>query len=365
MGCSNQGPDEETADIRRELVELGRQQQEVRAKLRDLTDDLRTRSLVDPSVESESLYMSALELLGINGLTHPDITTITRLHRLKEIPHADSFWQSIVMRRRKKQLATVPEKFFGVNKDYDERFARGVGLRTPKTIYRGPLSKVPRNVSPAVLKPAVSSDSRGAFYLLEDGLFSIGKSRRLTDWSDLERLARTELGSEFSLGQEWLLQELVTMNGCPAPDIKFYMFYGSIGVILDARRYPTWKYRYFDGEWNPIESRRDLPGAAIALSDSVPERERYASRLEVVRSVPLQIPVPFMRIDFLNGTDELVFCEMSAAPGMSHDLLPAEDRRLGRLYHEAEVRLVNDLRRGKTFSRFCSFCDDLSAGRGN
>lgn len=247
----------------------------------------------------------------------------------------------------------MPEKRLGLQKIQDQRFARSAGIPTVETLFRGELGDVPRDKFPAVLKPVVSSGSKGAFYIFEDHAFSIAGTRRLNSWQELQHVARQEMGQTAFDGAEWELQVLVTWQGQPAPDLKFYSFYGEIGAVLEVARHPRQQYAYFDGDLNPIDFRSDResgfdPGAMTSISQGgLSER-----KLETARKLSLEIPVPFMRIDFLNSEDSLVFCEFSAAPGMSHALLREHDMRLGRMYHEAEIRLTNDFLRGKAFDVF-------------
>lgn len=325
---------------------LSARRSDASAELKGLVRELRESSLESARDD----FLEALSLLNVDELTHDDVTAVTRRYGLQSIPHADSFWRSIVGRRRKKQLGKVPETYLGIRKDHDEEFAESVGVRTATTVYRGAFPESPGADSDLVLKPVRSSDAIGAYYILGDRLFSIEESVELDDWATLKAHAhRTACKSADGAG-EWELQDLVLLNERPAPDLKFYCFYGEIGVVLEVSRYPEWRYAYFDGSLSPIDLRNESRPAFKSLSDtSVYGNGLSEENLEIVRSLSLEIPVPFMRLDFLNSDDGLVFCEFSSAPGASHDLTRIEDERLGTMYHSAEVRLVSDLLGGKKF----------------
>lgn len=349
----------ELVEVRRRLKRLGKSQTKVSVELRELADELRSRCEEGETGNTADLYLAALELLGIDGLVHPDITVMTRTLGLTTLPHADSFWRSIVTRRRKKQLGTLPEKYLGLNKEDDERFAQSLGVRTVETLYRGPLGEVPQNVTPAVLKPVVSSDSYGAFYLFDDRMYSIANSHSVPSWERLTEEINRDLSKTLLKNDLWELQTMETLNGEPAPDVKFYSFYGEIGTILEVSRHPQQRYAYYDGDLNRIDFREDFrPQFDDEAEISIAASDFDEARLETARKLSRQIPVPFMRIDFLNTDDGLVFCEFSSAPGMSHALVYAEDRRLGRMYFEAEVRLTQDLLDGKRFDAYEQHADN-------
>lgn len=345
--------------LRDRVAELGGRSMQVRNDLKSLVNTLRVTSIRSGDSAALDLYLEALNLISVDDLTHQDLVAVARHHRLKMIPHSDSFWRSIVVRRRKKQLGRVPEKHLGLNKQRDERFANLAGVSTVDTLFRGKLSDVPRNQFPTVLKPVVSSGSRGAFYIFEDGMFSIAGTKSVESWAELIAVARNEVGDPES--REWELQRLVTWQGEPAPDLKFYCFYGEIGAVLEVSRHPGLHYAYFDGDLAPIAFRSDIkPSFDDISTTSVLMGGLSDAKLDIVRKYSGEIPVPFMRIDFLNGDENLVFCEFSSAPGLSHSLNPVHDARLGEMYHRAEMRLSDDLLAGKRFDAFMEY----SARRG-
>ncbi|WP_087004355.1 ATP-grasp fold amidoligase family protein [Brevibacterium yomogidense] len=340
--------------LRDRVGELRERSSQISDELRLLVDSLRVKSMRSDDPEALALYLEALDLTGVDDLTHQDLVAVARHHRLKMIPHSDSFWRSIVVRRRKKQLGRVPEKRLGLNKQKDERFATLTGVSTVDTLFRGKFSDIPRDNFPSVLKPVISSGSRGAFYIFEDGIFSIAGTRPVESWSELEAVARREVGDPEST--EWELQRLVTWQGRPAPDLKFYCFYGEIGTVLEVTRHPSLHYAYFDGGLKPIAFRSDVkPKFDDLSSTSVLTGGLDEAKLDIVRRYSAEIPVPFMRIDFLNSDRDLVFCEFSSAPGLSHSLHPEHDARLGEMYHRAEMRLTDDLLAGKRFDAFMKY----------
>ena len=132
----------ESVETRRSLKRLRKSQVKFSKELRELADELRIRCESGESGETVDLYLDALEhLLGIDGLVHPDITVLTRVLGMTTLPHADSFWHSIVNRRRKKQLGVLPEKRLGLNKEDDERFAHSLGSKNGRDLVPWPIRR--------------------------------------------------------------------------------------------------------------------------------------------------------------------------------------------------------------------------------
>ncbi len=68
--------------------------------------------------------------------------------------------------------------------------------------------------------------------------------------------------------------------------------------------------------------------------------------------ISLEIPAPFIRIDFIRRAAGLYFCEFTPRPGSVGAFNRKYDHLLGVKFHEAEARLYNDLMSGKEFIVF-------------
>jgi hypothetical protein len=78
---------------------------------------------------------------------------------------------------------------------------------------------------------------------------------------------------------------------------------------------------------------------------------------EIAAKISLEIPLPFMRIDFLRSADgNLIFCEFTPRPGDFEKLNAGTDARLGREYSAAFARLYDDVLNGKSFKLFSQLC---------
>jgi hypothetical protein len=325
-----------------------------------LSEELRKRSHLS-DVDAE-LYDLALSAKSIDELTHLDLVTIARQRRAPLV-QADSFFRSIVVRRRKRQLGPIPEKHIGISKVKDQLFAESVGMRTPRVLYSGTFEGIPGHVrTNTMLKPQVSSGSKGAFYVFDaSNIYSIQYKKALGSWDELSQSVRKQFGEDALNEREWLVQELILEVGDrPARDMKFYAFYGQIGLIQEVDRYGAMQYEFFNEDFTVAVCGRDHEPRFTDPADTVTDKGGLSdAKLETVRRASLEIPAPFMRLDFLNGVTELVFTECSGAPGMSNSLNNEYDELLGRYYHEAEVRLENDLLDGKRFDGYRRFISRL------
>lgn len=340
------------------LMASSEKREEAIKEFRLLLEHLRRRAA--QSDTDGALYLKAVEMVSTEELTHLDLVTVGRTLRAP-ISTADSFFASIAARRRKKQLGQVPERHLGISKEFDQLFAELLAVRQPRTEYTGTLDQVPDGVRQGTfLKPIKSSGSKGAFYLYDhDQIRSVQHATTLPSWSEMVSAIDQQLGAAYLTDEQWQVQELVyEADTTPARDLKFYAFYGEIGLVQEVSRHEKPQYEFFDADGTVARCGRAHEPRFADPSQTITDKGGVsAERLETVRHLSREIPAPFMRIDYLNGVDELVFLEMSSAPGMAHTLSDQYDRKLGAMYHEAEIRLSNDLIDGKRFEGFQRFVE--------
>lgn len=76
--------------------------------------------------------------------------------------------------------------------------------------------------------------------------------------------------------------------------------------------------------------------------------------MALAEQISLQIPSPFMRLDFLQCHDGLVLGEFTCRPGQFDEFNPSYDRLLGEKYAKARSRLFMDMLNSKGFDAFRS-----------
>lgn len=190
---------------------------------------------------------------------------------------------------------------------------------------------------PRVLKPAAGSNNRG-FLALEpigrDRWRDIVHDRELTFDGVREELARALVTHQ--LRDDWVTEELLrSPNGGIADDVKLLTFGGTIGASFIRTNAPK-LFRWFDRDWNPIESGLALHtvGRDIQPPPDAAAFTRLAADLSRI------LPIPFVRVDLLSTDRGPVVGELTPFPGWAHDLSPALDEELGRLYEQAETALL-------------------------
>lgn len=244
-------------------------------------------------------------------------------------------------------------------KEKVREFSRLVGVRTPETYYRGPLSGMP-SVLPEefVLKPDFASTSIGIHLLrnLGEGQFlNLVSDEEVSRESLIEKSA--EIASRYygeeSANAVFILEELLKGHDgtIPPADVRCYSFQGEVGLILveDHIAGPA-HAMYFDGDFLPFSDLEDRYGVAPGAEQMefiVPAVTPANAReiLSVARRVSAAVPSAFVRVDLYDTPKGVYLGELTFFPGtfyyknrkLMHDL---ESERLGRIWDAAAERLT-------------------------
>jgi hypothetical protein len=338
-------------DQLRALERFAKERADATGRYRKLVEHLRLRSL-SMDVEDREIYTTALAHIPVDELTHFDVTTLAGTHR-EPIRHAESFFRKIVERRRKKQLGLVPEKYIGLDKVRDQVLADMFGLTMPEVYHTGTLLDIPGDLRTNILaKPTNSRDSRGAYCIFTPAdIFSIEHSRSLRSWDEMLDDVAAGLGPDAANQAVWQVQQLILeAEGQAARDFKFHTFYGEIGLILESKRHPTKQYAYFDEDGTLADvGRTHYPRFGDDDKTVFDKGGVTEEMLDRIRWLSRQLPVPYMRMDFVYTPEALFFVEFCSAPGSSHTWSDERDRSFGERYLRAELRLIQDLLAGKPF----------------
>ncbi|HEY4599684.1 MAG TPA: ATP-grasp fold amidoligase family protein [Cerasibacillus sp.] len=267
--------------------------------------------------------------------------------------HVSSFRGSLNRRMREKQLAHEPlPEWLLDDKQKAYTFVEQLGIRTPwvaDTTYK--LEDLPTREG-VVIKPADGAGSRGVYLVktIHD-IVDLKRSKQLTSWDELLESMQKDLHINWVDQDEWLMEELILEDPettIPARDVKFYTFYGKVGIILEIQRYPEAKYCWWTETGQRIHvgkyTEQVFKGKGVTPEEMV-----------MVEELSKQIPAPFVRIDFLRSHNGLVFGEFTPKPGNYDEFNKEIDQLLGDYYIDAENRLTNDLLVGKRFEGFKAF----------
>jgi len=264
------------------------------------------------------------------------------------LKHISSYRSSMNTRMRQNQLQETPlPEWVLDDKQKAYQFVEQLGIRIPwvsKQTYR--LGALPFKES-VVIKPADGAGSRGV-YLVNDknNIVDLKRKEQLESWDQLLERMRKDLVTKWVEQDEWIIEELLLEEpDTHARDVKFYCFYGQVGVILEITRYPEPKYCW----WTPSGERVRVGKYDEDIFEGL---GATSEEISMVEDLSKEIPAPFIRIDFLRTQDGLVFGEFTPKPGNYDEFDEETDERLGDYFLQAENHLINDLMAGKEFQAF-------------
>lgn len=279
----------------------------------------------------------------VSELLLPSEISETLARRLEEsrIYIPASFRGELVRRTIKKQCFQLPEWWLN-DKAVGSSFALARGLNLPRIVQdRSPMKNI-EFVPGTVIKRLSGSGGAGVYLYLQDSrIINMKTLERMgsvgdlvTDMSSYSRSSRDDL---------WRVEELISGRcGELAHDLKFYCFYGVVGLVLEVRRLPGLAYCWWM-DAGSVAAVGKYDRQAFKGHGPTGEDMATASQLSSL------IPAPFLRIDFLAGAEKLYFGEFTPRPGKFHQFNGPTDRKLGDLFIEAEARLERDLIRGHPF----------------
>ncbi|KGX87249.1 ATP-grasp fold amidoligase family protein [Pontibacillus litoralis] len=260
-----------------------------------------------------------------------------------------SYRASLNMRMRQYQwMGSLPEWSLD-DKQEAYAFMDQLDIRRPWTSEHSfPLSDMPQHTQVAI-KPVDGAGSRGVYLVrANDDIIDLKRANSIKSWNDLKTAMQEDLDSGWVEKDEWFMEELIFENKLEkqaASDVKFYCFYGKVGVILEIKRYPELAYCWWTADGQRIHTGKYED--ELFKGQGVSKQE-----LQLAANLSLEIPAPFIRIDFLRSEDGLVFGEFTPKPGNYDGFDQQTDQWLGDLFLEAEGRLSQDLLNGKSFEAF-------------
>lgn len=265
---------------------------------------------------------------------------------------ASSFRGSLTMRMREKQLSdTLPEwQLDDKRLAYD--FVEKIGIIKPSIDdAHYTIETIPQREG-IVIKPSDGAGSRGVYLVHQmDDIFDVKKSIKLTSWDKLMDSMQQDIESNAVEKDDWIIEQLMYENKAektPARDVKFYCFYGKVGIILEIVRDPEVRQCWWTANGKRVSTGKY--DESLFHGIGVTEEE-----LHMAQTISEKIPAPFIRIDFLRSEDGLVFGEFTPKPGNYDEFDEATDKWLGDYFLEAQGRLSDDLLNGKDFTEYKDF----------
>ena len=267
-----------------------------------------------------------------------------------EVRAASSFSRAIWTLTRKNKIGCYNWEITLQDKLLEGRLAKCLGASLPNRY--GPftideaLEAVHEAKRPVVIKPSAGGGSRGVFLVhSKDRVYALQREEWLQDGNELG--AKMASVKRFGKGP-WLVEEFIPKQDdalTPAPDLKFYCFYGRVGLVLEVERYPRIRYCW-----------RNRAGEAVITGQYNDKlfnsRPVTSEQIEFVETMSAKLPATFMRLDFLKSGSGLYFGEFTPKPGDYNSFNDEYNFKLGDMYLDADVRLKNDLLMGKQFPEF-------------
>lgn len=354
--------------------------QAIQQKLRDMKDEGRLLEYIDTFINDKKdlqtnyrealiyaarLYMQA-ETTDKHVLYEKILTSLT----IEEIPEfivreglieesmpiqqAASFRGSLSMRMRKTQLqGSLPEWPLD-DKQHAYSFVNHLNIATPTVehaVYS--LETIPY-MNEIVIKPADGAGARGVYLVhTEEDIYDVKNTKGLSSWSQLLENMQKDLYTGAVSEDKWIVEPLVYENRAekiPARDMKFYCFYGKVGIILEIVRDPEIRQCWWSVDGDRLKTGKYEESLFHGLG--VTEEQ-----IQVAEQLSSEIPVPFIRIDFLLGEEGLVFGEFTPKPGNYDEFNQETDQFLGDYFLDAEARLVDDLLQGKQFLAYKEYVE--------
>ncbi len=267
--------------------------------------------------------------------------------RKRDINLQASFASAVFLRTNYSFGLELPEMKLN-EKPAGKKFAVALGLCTPETFLEDiPFSKV-ELIAGSVIKPVDEYSVRGVFVVKSEyDILELATGRSFNGREQLDAHIAALLKNGFFRKDKWMVEQLIAGKDGGIPlDVKFNVFYGKVGWIEVIDRYPDEKFHIIDGSGNRILSEVNK-SAEQFVSEGVTKEE-----MALAEQVSLQIPAPYIRIDFLRAPDGLCFCEFTPRTGALGFHNRKRDHKYGKMFHDAEARLAADLIAGKPFNVF-------------
>ncbi|OEH55945.1 teichuronopeptide biosynthesis [Oceanobacillus sp. E9] len=257
-----------------------------------------------------------------------------------------SYRASLTNRMRQYQIiGELPEMLLD-DKKTAYRFMESQQVRIPWSSSESYTYKQIPQQANMVIKPVDGAGGRGV-YIVNDinDIINVKNAERLSNWDLLLNRMEKDILENRVEKDQWIIEELILENKndkIPARDIKFYCFYGQVGLVLEIIRTPETKYCWWDAEGNRVFTGK--------YNNSLFEGTGVSNdEMELAAQISSLIPAPFIRIDFLKSEDGLVFGEFTPKPGNYDEFDNETDELLGNYFLKAQGKLEYDLINGKQF----------------
>jgi hypothetical protein len=259
-----------------------------------------------------------------------------------------SFHYEVTMQSRRAFIEPGATAWILDNKLTAYRFASDLGLDVPITRLVS-VSHTDLELSRGtVVKPLAGIMSKGVYILGQETITDLPRNRSLPNIEALRESIAHDLSSGDVADDAWIEERLVFSDhdpSLPARDIKFYCFYGVVGLVLETVRSPEVRRCWYGSDGQVVRTGKYTD--RLFAGNGIPE-----GYIELAKKISLSVPAPFLRIDFLASPDGPVLNEFTPKPGGASQFDARTDKRLGSLMVSAAGRLHTDLVNGQAYPEF-------------
>lgn len=271
------------------------------------------------------------------------------LARNNAIDSASSMRACLVNQTIRNQLSGYDVASELNRKSTGRRFMDLVGARVPETYQTQTKLADLTVMEKCVVKPRSGANSCGVYLIFSaDRIFSVKRSQYLRSVDELKEAMALDIKNGDVREDSWFIEELILEDsdaGIPGRDIKFFCFYGEIPLALEVTRIPKKKYCWWSAPGKIADTGKFSDAGFNGLGFSETE-------LRAVQKISKEVPLPFVRIDFIRSEDGLVFGEFTPRQGGFEEYNEITDIELGRHFLAAEGRLLKDMLNGRIFETY-------------
>lgn len=191
-----------------------------------------------------------------------------------------------------------------------------------------------------VLKPVAGAVSKGIFIIYNQNRIHDLYGKK---WLDSIDQLNARINDYLTMGvvrrDQWFLEELISNDSIAtrkARDIKFYCFYGKSLLALESQRDDRVLRCWYDRSGKIVDTGKYSNSAFVGKGID-------RSHFELAESISRKLPMPFIRVDFLQANDQIYLGELTPIPSDSETLSSYCDSLMGSALSFANIDLREDL----------------------
>lgn len=241
----------------------------------------------------------------------------------------------ILEKRQYKKFSIAPA---ANDKLQDAKFITSLGYPVPKVFSSSATVNEALEYTGCIVKSITGAASKGVFLNEGSTLYHFFDKKRYGQKEFVDYCGNNKI-------KKFIVEEYVGGDD-GVTDLKFYMFYGEVGAVLEVHRGSDGnRHCFYDGNSEIVNTGRYRETAFEGGGFSQDQKE-------CAMEISASIPSPFVRVDLISNGKEFWVGEITAHPGGFEDFNKEWDFFLGVMFIQAKARLLEDLLQGKSFATY-------------